>query len=46
MATLETLEEIVQHHEARLNLLAGIADRQVELLEECGGIHSRLNAYG
>ena len=34
MATLETLEEIVQHHEARLNLLASIAERQIELLEE------------
>ena len=34
MATLETLEEIVQHHEARLNLLTSIAERQLELLEE------------
>ena len=34
MATPETLEEIVQHQEARLNLLASIAGRQLKLLEE------------
>ena len=38
MATTEerfrTLEDIVQGHEARINLLTGIAERQQDLLEE------------
>ena len=34
MATLETLEEIVRHHEARFSLLTSIAERQLELLGE------------
>ncbi len=33
MTTLESLEESNRHHEARLNLLADIAERQQALLE-------------
>jgi hypothetical protein len=34
MVTLESLEESNRHHEARLNLLTSIAERQHTLLEE------------
>ena len=34
MTTLESLEEIIRHHDARMNLLASIAERQQTLLEE------------
>ena len=34
MATLEGLEEIIRNHDARMNLLASIAERQQTLLEE------------
>lgn len=34
MPTLESLEEIIRHHDARMNLLASIAERQQTLLEE------------
>ena len=34
MATLESLEEILQHQDARMNLLTIIADRQQTLLEQ------------
>ena len=33
MATLESLEESNRHHEARLNLLTAIVERQQTLLE-------------
>ena len=34
MTTLESLEEIIRYHDARMNLLASIAERQQTLLEE------------
>ena len=34
MSTLESLEKIILHHDARMNLLASIAERQQTLLEE------------
>ena len=34
MTTLESLEEIIRHHDARMNLLDSIAERQQTLLEE------------
>ena len=34
MTTLESLEEIIRCHDARMNLLASVAERQQTLLEE------------